>query len=311
MKKFFNKIPLDIMRQVQKCDGKPFVIYTIAKVKIGDSLPNLPNLKFDQNPITDFETLPDPRMGTWARRNVEGWEIVLKKEPKYSKAFTHESPNFGDWSLGSHEVTVERDVYPRDFFPSYGSPIRVSELERTDEYITVGLELDRVFSEIPEDPRELLFALNVFQEAAGNASVRPTDTPIESYTGSLKIDWEILPIGEREEVLRQINMRLSSNPQDARLIEERMDFLLSLRPRNLVTGSSGFARYVGAQYGDELVAFENIRYGNAIYIMFENWARLSKMTRLQLLNSDEKFERIVHTANWERRVASIIREYRR
>ncbi len=310
MKKSFRKVPDGIKRDIQKCGDKSFVIYSVVKVRIGGKLPNLPGLKFDANPIENFETLPDSSKGTWARRNIEGWEIVLKKEPKYLKSFSHESPNFGDWSLGSHEVTIEREVYPRDFFPGHASAIRVTELKRTDEYITLGLELNRVFNDTSPDPREFLFALNVFQEAVGSTAVRPTEMPIENYISSLQIDWEILPVGERDEVIRQIHIRLSPSPKEARLIDERMDLLLRLRPRNFITGTSGFARYVGAQYGDKLIAFENIRYGNALYIMFEDWERLSKMSRLQLLNSYEKFERIVHRTGWESQARSIIHEYR-
>lgn len=310
MKKSFRKIPDNIKRQVVQFDSKPFVIYSVLDVRIGSSLPNLPGIVFDEKPITNSEILPNAREGTWARRNIEGWEIILKNEPMVSKSFTHESPNFGDWSLGSHEVTIERDVYQRDFFPPYASVIRVTELKRTGDYVTVALELDQVFEKMPDDPRELLFALNVFQESVGSSAIKPTDVPIENFISSLQIDWEILPVGERDEVISQIHKRLSPTPQEARIIAERMDLLLSLRPRNFITGSSGFARYVGAQYGDSLIAFDNIRYGNALYIMFEDWERLSRMSRIQLMHSDERFERITHRTGWESQAKSIIREYR-
>jgi hypothetical protein len=310
MKKSYRQIPENIKSNIRKCGNKQFVIYSVVKLKMGNKLPNLPGLVINNDPIANFESLPDPSRGTWARRNIEGWEIVLKNKPMITKSFSHESPNFGDWALGSHDVTIDREVYQRDFFPGYGSTIKVTEINRTDEYVTIGLELDHVFEQVPKDTREFLFALNVFQEAVGFSAVRPTDIPIENFIGSLIINWEILPVGERDKVLREIYSRLSPSPSEKKLIDERMDLLMALRPRNFITGSSGFARYVGAQYGDELIAFENIRYGNAIYIMFEDWERLSRMTRLQLMNSDEKFERVVHRSGWESQVESIIREYR-
>ncbi len=310
MKKSFRNIPGNIRNNIRKVNDKPFVIYSVVKVRIGSHFPNLPGLVIGANPVNDFETLPNPSSGTWARRNIQGWDITLKDQPKYTKSFSHESPNFGDWSRGSHTVTIEREVYPHILFPGHGSVIKVHELKRDDTHVTLGLELDRIFDSVPTDTRELLFALNVFQEAVGSSAIRSTDEPIQSYIGSLQIDWEILPVGEREEVLRQIHTRLKPTPEEARVIDERMDLLLSLKPKDLLTGSSGFARYVGARYGDELVAFENIRYGNALYIMFSDWERLSGMSRLNLINSEEKFERIVHRTGWESTAKSIIREYK-
>lgn len=310
MKKSFRQIPENIKRDIRKCNDKSFVIYAVRKVRKGFSLPNIPRLSVGDDPIKEFSSLPDPSGGTWAKRNIYGWEIVLKDEPMITKTFTHESPNFGDWSLGSHTVSQDRDVYQRIIFPGHASTIKVTELKRDDEYVTIGLELERVFDAVPADTREFLFALNVFQESVGSSAVRPTDTTIDSYIGSLQIDWEILPVGERDEVIRQIHTRLNPSPEEAREIDERLDLLLSLRPRDLITGSSGFARYVGARYGDELVAFENIRYGNALYIMFDDWERLSRMSRVQLMNSDEKFERIVHREGWEEVAQAIIREYK-
>ena len=310
MKKSYRQIPENIKRNIQKCNDKPFVIYAVRKVKKGFSLPNIPGLAINDNPIEEFSCLPDASVGTWARRNIYGWEIVLKNEPMITKTFTHESPNFGDWSLGSHEVSQERDVYQRVLFPGHASTIKVTELNRDSEYVTVGLELEHVFDSMPSDTREFLFALNVFQESVGSSAVRPTDTTIDSYVSSLQIDWEILPVGEHDEVIRQIHNRLNPTPKEAKEIGERLDLLLALRPRDLITGSSGFARYVGARYGNKLVAFENIRYGNALYIMFDDWERLSRMSRIQLMNSDEKFERIVHRQGWEKAARAIIQEYK-
>lgn len=310
MKKSYRQIPENIKRDIRACNDKSFVIYAVLKIRKGTTLPNVPGLVIDDGRIEEFSSLPNPASGTWAKRNTNGWEIILKNEPMVTKTFTHESPNFGDWSRGSHQVSQDRDVYQRVLFPGHASTIKVTEHKRDDEYVTLGFELERVFDGIPSNESEFLFALNVFQESVGSSAIRPTDTNIDSYISSLQIDWEILPVGDRDEVIRQIHTRLNPTPQEAKEISERLDFLLSLSPRDLITGSSGFARYVGARYGDDLIAFENIRYGNALYIMFDDWERLSRMSRIELMNSDEKFERIVHRKGWEITAQAIIREYK-
>lgn len=46
--------------------------------------------------------------------------------------------------------------------------------------------------------------------------------------------------------------------------------------------------------------FENIEYGNAIYILFDNWMEISKMSRIEILQRKEKdFIRLPHRKNWE------------
>jgi hypothetical protein len=37
-------------------------------------------------------------------------------------------------------------------------------------------------------------------------------------------------------------------------------------------------RYFGAKFGDDFVAFENVNYGNAIYLMRETWPELRRET---------------------------------
>jgi len=311
VKKSYRDIPDNIKRQIKMCADKPFVIFSVLRLRPGDKLPNLPGINeaLAASQEVPEKVLPDPTKGTWARRNALGWEIIRTDLSKVTKTFSHESPNWGDWYNGSHEVIFEREVYQRDVFPGQGLTITAKVLKTSDDEITMSFELDRVFSRVPDDPRELLFALNIFQESVGHSAVKPTDLPADSFIGSLKIDWEILPIGERDKILEHINARLAPSPSESKIIEDRLDLLLSMKPRNLVTGTSNFARYVGAQFSDEFVVFDNIRYGNAIYAMFEDWERLSRMTRVDLLKSNENFERIVHRQGWKAKLKTFVKEH--
>lgn len=73
----------------------------------------------------------------------------------------------------------------------------------------------------------------------------------------------------------------------------------ALKPLRWVIGSDGFGGYFGALFADDVVAFENASYGNAIYVMGIEWQQNSQMSRVELLNSaDADFTRIPHTKNW-------------
>lgn len=54
---------------------------------------------------------------------------------------------------------------------------------------------------------------------------------------------------------------------------------------------------------DDLVVFENIEYGNAIYILYDDWDEISKLSRIDLLSgrAGSNFDRIIHSGNWKRK----------
>ena len=253
------------------------------------------------------EVLPRPDVGRYSRRNVFGYEKVYRDEPKYTKTWYVYTPNFGDWGHGGHDVPVEREVYPREDFPPKFLPISIECLGRdlrSGAFVfkfCVEEVLDRRASGFQDD---LLFNINLLQENVGNHDVHESGTTSEDYLKTLFINWEILPPGEREgnvaRILAGVN---TSDPRVRAQVLDRYDFLQRLRPRNFVKGVSGFQRYFGAQFADDLVVFENVEYGNAAYLMFEDWQRLSQMSRTELLSSrTDGFVRIPHTKTWKARV---------
>ena len=66
-------------------------------------------------------------------------------------------------------------------------------------------------------------------------------------------------------------------------------------------------RYFGVKFSDRLVAFENTTYGNALYILFENWRELSRLSRLEIQNRpSDQYIRVEHRGNWKEKVKAII-----
>jgi hypothetical protein len=67
-------------------------------------------------------------------------------------------------------------------------------------------------------------------------------------------------------------------------------------------GTSSFGSYVGAQFADDLVVFENVTYGNALYVLYNDWREDSKRSCLDLLKgTTQNFDRFPHTEGWEDR----------
>ena len=72
---------------------------------------------------------------------------------------------------------------------------------------------------------------------------------------------------------------------------------MRINPKNIIKGTSGFQRYFGALFTKNLVVFENISYGNAIYVMYNDWETLSKKAGW---NKSLSYERKIHNKNWKR-----------
>jgi len=100
-------------------------------------------------------------------------------------------------------------------------------------------------------------------------------------------------------------------PEQESTIKERVEQIDKLKPVGYIAGGDGFLRYFGAKFGDDFVVFENARYGNAIYIMYENWEELSKRSRVDLLSGpEESFDRILHKPGWKEELTLRVQIYR-
>jgi hypothetical protein len=141
-----------------------------------------------------------------------------------------------------------------------------------------------------------------------------SDANKDDYLKTIYVNWELLPPGKRDEVLAKILARFHKpSPELQRTITERYDLLASMSPAAFVLGESEFRRYFGAKFTESLVVFENLEYGNAIYVMYDNWQTLSKQSRIQLLSSKDKsgFDRVIHKSGWQKELKRIVKEGRR
>ncbi len=257
--------------------------------------------------------VPDPKAGRYSRANVEGLEKIRKDLPKIKKEFSVEAPNWGDWSNGSHTMTWTRDVYRREFYPPKEVELAISLVEEKGGAYIIKFAVEQVINRrTPNFEQELFYNLNLLQENVGSVDVFPSAASLAEYAATVKVDWVILPPGSADEVVRKMLAgKKRVTPEQESTIKERVEQIGKLNPEAYITGSDGFLRYFGAKFGDDFVVFENVRYGNAIYVMYETWAELSKKSRIDLLNGpEESFERIPHTEGWKDKLKALVKIYR-
>ena len=256
--------------------------------------------------------VPTAAAGKYSRWNVDGREVVRHDLPKVRKYFTVEVPNFGDWTKGSHDVNIPRDVHQREFIEPVRKELSLALLRTDvgdDPVHLFRVRVEEVLHRNAADfANNLLENLNLLQENVGAANVFAADAVESEYLRTISVYWEILPPGQRNSTLARILSKLKRPSKEVKeRLVERYNLLESLHPVAYISGTGGFQRYFGAQFRGDLVVFENLEHGNAIYVMFGNWEELSKMSRAELLaGRRSEFVRIVHRNGWEDRLRNVV-----
>lgn len=264
-------------------------------------------LQEQQIKLPNSAIIPSARMGIYSERNINGWEVIRKDLPKIEKTFNWETPNFGDAATyGTHTHYMEREVYQRDYYEGRQLRIAFEELRRGHQgEIYVKFSVDQLLDrQHPSFSDDLFFYLNLLQENTGDGSVYPSTATWQDFLSTRSLDWEIFPPGSAEQLIASLPKNKTSPGSPARIdvARERLALFTELGPRAYLKGTGGMASYVGAQYADDLVVFENLSYGNALYVLYDGWEEVSKRSRFDLLRSKTRnFDRFVHTEGWEER----------
>ena len=260
-------------------------------------------------------SVPPRNQGKYSTWNVEGREIVRKDLPKETHYTSVETPNWGDSSNGTHTVDLPYEKYPREFLPPRELEILTNCHDARpglDVYV-IAFRVQEVLDKMATGFEKLLFEdLNLLQENIGFCGVEAAEMALRDYIKTLRVSWEILPPGTIEQTIQRLFQGKTPLTEEKAVAVERYEFFMSLKPKSLVYGDSGFRRYFGALLEDNLVVFENIQYGNAVYVLFENWGDLSTRSRIDLISGKygTNFERVVHQSGWKDTVREIVAKRR-
>lgn len=315
-KKNILKIPQSILDRIRSFDQDDVVVACVKKIKSEDikSYASL-GLKIVGNELKiPNPKVPNPTAGKYSRANVEGQEKIRDDLPKISKEiYCGERPVYGDWGRGSFSMWQTREVYKRDFIPPKEVELEVSLLEEKEGSYILKFAINQVINRrTPNFEKELFYNLNLLQENVGSVDVFTSVATLAEYTASIKVDWVILPPGSVDEVVKKmLEGKRRVTPEQESTIRERVEQISKLKPIGYITGGDGFLRYFGAKLADDFIVFENVRYGNAIYIMYEDWEEVSKKSRVDLLNGpEESFDRILHKSGWKEELAQRVQAHR-
>jgi len=255
--------------------------------------------------------LPPASQGKYSERNVSGYEVVRRDLPKETHYNVVEAPDWGDWGNGTHDVLLPYEKYPRDFYAPRELELCLycADTSAARSTFVIAARVDEALNQDdPDFEAGLMENLNLLQENLGGCGVEGADSSVEDYARTLHLSWEILPPGSFDEAIERLFRGRMPTQQERKAAEGRYEFFESLNPANLIVGSSWFRRYFGALLDDDLVVFENIEYGNAVYVMYDNWEELSQRSRLELLTGrlGDEFDRVIHRAGWQEEVRRLV-----
>lgn len=253
---------------------------------------------------------PPESYGAVANQNINGRELVDKNSPKILKhIYLGDRPIYGDWSNGSFDLWQTREVYRKVLIPPNGFSLRLSNEGYDDTakkwklVVAVVPPLDRNAIDFME---ALIFALSLIREVTRQCDIYAADTSPTDVASAKVVSWEIFPPGQRDlksEVARRI---IGKSDSEKKFILDRAGTIEKLKPKQFVLGSGLASNYYGALFANDLVVFENLDYGNATYILYDNWQELSQLSRSELLRGKENFDRIVHGKKWDKHLAEVV-----
>ncbi|MFJ6374155.1 hypothetical protein ACIQH9_00365 [Pseudarthrobacter oxydans] len=265
--------------------------------------------------ITPF--LPQ-KPGKWATWNLEGREVPRHDWPKRPRSWVTTSPNFGDgarygYSSQIHTVmvTAMQTLHGKAF------AFDVTSKKRLDGKVLLDFMLEPVFpSSVSLESPDLLMAVSLTKEVVGTPRVFAIKSGPSGWQDRQDFDWEFLPVDHNgrptldyDKVADTLGILQGSAMRDT--FKERYSTIRGMEPKAIRYGNTGFARYVAFEF-DKAVVLENYSYGNAAYVMYEDWKELSQRTRLELLaDSSARFERVIHTGNWKGKLKEAIEGHRK
>lgn len=311
----FRRIPDYIHQEVSTAKTQYLSVVSFiptTKESIKNGIFKKFGIEYSGNNVIYPETLKSDAMrGTYARRNIFGYDFIHRDKPKVPKTITWEVPNFGDPDKGYHEISRKLMVYQRTHIPARDWDVSLNVENQDDNQVLITAKLiaplDKDSDRINED---LFFAINLMQEQFSDCHALDSGLSNEEIKNITVVDWEIFPPGTIDGFLGKALKRIKDpSPEKVESFKQRTNILKQLNPVEYILGAGMNSKYFGAKFAENVVVFENLEYGNAIYILSDNWKKISRMSRIDILRKHEnEYIRILHNKGWENNLIKTIDE---
>lgn len=313
-KKNFKSIPKHIQRELSSIDSgliEVGCIKNITPANVKDFTHLGITLDSGRLILPEEPVVPPIQSGRFSKYNSQGRTIVRKDLPKIVKSFDYELPVWGDYSKGINSGFYTKQVYQREYWQPEFLALKTEALDSTPDGKIVKfvfeLPLSRSSATFSHD---LLYRCNILQENLQDCHILASNASKEAYMNTIQLDWDIFPPGELDAEYIYNRSGRGNNKVELSEFKRRLELIRQQNPKQEIQGLGVFSKYFGAVLQNNVVVFENLFWGNALYVVYNNWEDISKIPRSDLMRMDPTttdFERIVHGKNWESRFFKAIK----
>ncbi|MDD3262551.1 MAG: hypothetical protein PHR61_01785 [Candidatus Absconditabacteria bacterium] len=250
--------------------------------------------------IEDNINILPPIVGSVSTYNAEGKEEKQKHLPKE----THYSEIYWtrhQWIGGGRTREITEIAYrPYKKYPvKYIQPVNI-EIYKKDKWI-----YSPVFV-LGKDDKIIEHTINLFLELFGECEILgDKKNPIVKTSGLVRFNREFIKSGTTwNEFKNKIEaIILKKTEEQKKVIYRRLSVAEKLWFKPVGYGMFGFKGYIAFQNQKRTYTiFENVNFGNAIYITDMDWIDFSKKDKQTILNSKNHKDRIIHNKGWENKL---------
>lgn len=271
-----------------------------------DRIARLQKIGFTPNLDAGERVLPPASIGTTCTRNAEGWVIVHKDRPKetaYRMVEWHWKEWHGryDQQDRSKLVDVPYQRYPRTQVSPPGVELSIATSTGGEKLVvTDTITFDKASAD------HLLHAVNLVLELFGECEVLTANLDQILRAPVRRLNWDVLPPGQHpwsslKPLLSPIIAKAPAGNQA--LITNRLETVSGYKPEFVAVGRAGFTGYVIFGFPQKRVfVLESAHFGNATYVLGDNWETLCQLTKGQILASGLQKDRIVHLVGWHAKI---------
>jgi hypothetical protein len=289
--------------QIRKLDRYLNVLPPGSSFKIVSEVDDAMLERMGLEPPYDNSTTALPAVvGRTTRFNAEGKWNVRRDLPKELRFVGNRSWTRKEWRGRDDTEEVEDTVdiyrwaYPRDLIEP--PAVELTYLQQGGQGIVTSPEL--TFE--PENADLNKHTINLMLELFRSCEIVLHDLARLTPPSQLRANWVMLPPGEHpwERIEEHIKKVFAGKaPSVAKAVLQRQDVILEFNPAVTWRGMGGFSDYIAYIFRDRgLVVLESVHYGNALYVLGDNWEILSKLTKAQIIRHQLAEHRIVHSKGW-------------
>jgi hypothetical protein len=270
----------------------------------------LTRLEWTDRPATGESFLPAP-IGPVSRFNaLGGWKKHRNqpKETRYLFTILHRWQTWAGRDRIDHEEQTDhyRLCYPREQILPPSMELTFIE-KGGKEWIA-----SRSFRNVPEEYERIRHAINLFLELFGSCELTGFDMTETGDIPLRHVNWRLLPPGEHPWESLEEHLKIMLNMKHERytsVILDRQETIRSFGPTEIHVGAGGFREYLAYLFPDRgLVILESIQHNNAIYVFGQDWHKVSRLSKAEVISGNHQFARIVHSKGWKGHLARILHQ---